>query len=423
MSRWNAADAAHLYRRAGFGAGRERIERAVDRGRETALEDIFSRRTHEESLVRGLRPLLALGQIEVLAAWWMNVILRDTAPLVERVTLMWHNHFATSNDKVNDVRLMHGQIQLFRDKGLGDFRELLHAVARDPAMLVWLDGNANRRGQPNENFAREVLELFGLGIGNYTEHDIKEAARAFSGWGLDGRAARFRDQYFDAGSKEIFGQRGNFDADDAIDLILAHPACARHIARRLLTEFVLPEPTAATVYEWARILQEEEWNIERTLERLLRSELFASPAARRSRIAGPVELVAITVITLGAKVPARDAMRGAAEMGQSLFRPPSVKGWDGGRTWIHTGSWLARHNHLTAVARAHGERVDLASSYGRPAHRGQVPDAALALLLPEGVDPSFQEVLARAAAESDDLDDALRRVTGLILTSPEYHLV
>ena len=124
----------------------------------------------------------------------MSLILRDRAPLVERVALMWHDHFATSHDKVGDVRLMHRQVQLFRDQGLGDFRALLHAVARDAAMLVWLDGNANKKGHPNENFAREVLELFGLGIGNYTERDIQEAARAFSGWGVDGRRFVFRAQ-------------------------------------------------------------------------------------------------------------------------------------------------------------------------------------------------------------------------------------
>ena len=156
------------------------------------------------------------------------------APLRERMTLVWHDLFATSNDKVDDVRLMHAQNELFRTQGLGDFRALLHALARDPAMLVWLDGDSNRRGHANENFAREVLELFALGIGNYGERDIQEAARAFSGWGTEGRASVFRAAHHDDGEKTLFAQTGRWSSDDALDLILAQPACARHVARVLL---------------------------------------------------------------------------------------------------------------------------------------------------------------------------------------------
>jgi uncharacterized protein (DUF1800 family) len=266
-----------------------------------------------------------------------------------------------------------------------------------------------------------VLELFGLGIGNYTERDVQEAARAFSGWGVDGRAFVSRERYHDDGPKEVFGERGRFDGHDLVDLILAHPACPRHVARRLLAEFAHPEPDEAQVDEWAAVLVQEDWNVERTLERLLRSQLFA--ASRRSRIAGPVELVAMTAVTLGVAVTPRDAAQAAAEMGQSLYRPPSVKGWDGGRAWIHAGSWLARHNHLTALAAAHGGRVDLSESYGPLRAPEDVAAAALALLLPEGATPAVRSTLEQVARESADLDDALRHVTALVLTAPEYHLV
>jgi uncharacterized protein (DUF1800 family) len=420
---WDAATAAHVYRRVGFGADRETL--AAAGGLDEALSDLFTRRTHDALLVRGVDPLLALEDLELLQAWWMSLILRDRAPLVERVALMWHDHFATSHDKVGDVRLMHRQVQLFRDRGLGDFRELLHAVAKDPAMLVWLDGNANKKGHPNENFAREVLELFGLGIGNYTEVDVGEAARAFSGWGVDGRRFVFRSQYHDDTIKEVLGTRGVLSGDDVIDLVLAQPACARHVARKLLEEFALPAPSDAQVAEWARVLVQEDWNIERTLARLFRSELFLGPASRRSRIAGPVELVAVTLITLGAAggpAPAQVA-RAAGEMGQSLYRPPSVKGWDGGRTWVNTGTWLARHNRLTDLAMAHDERLDLSTSYGEGLAPGELARASLALLVPDGAEPALRDALADAADQSDGVDEALRRVTALILTSPQYHLI
>lgn len=422
---WDRSTAAHVYRRAGFGAGRARVEAAASKGLDHALEDLFSRRTHDKLLVNGVKPLLALEEISQLQAWWMALLLRDKAPLVERVALMWHDHFATSNDKVADVRLMHGQVQLFREQGLDDFRELLHAVACDPAMLVWLDGNANKKGQPNENFAREVLELFGLGIGNYSERDVQEAARAFSGWGVDGRRFVLRSQYHDGSSKQVLGTTGELDGHAVIDLVLAHPACARHVAGKLLEEFALPAPSPDQVSQWAGVLVQEDWNIGRTLERLFRSELFLGPASRRARIAGPVELLAITLINLGVTqgLPPAQVAVAAGEMGQSLLRPPSVKGWDGGRTWVNAGTWLARHNYLAKLAGSHGQQLDLSDSFGAVANAQQLPAAALEVLLPDGASRELREVVQRGAAEAADLDDAMRVVTSLILTAPEYHLI
>jgi len=421
--RLDAATAAHVYRRAGFGADLERREGATDL--DAVLADLFERREHDALYTRGVSALLSLEDVERLQAWWMSLILRDRAPLVERVALLWHDHFATSNDKVLDVRLMHAQVQLFRDHGLGDFRELLHAVAKDPAMLVWLDGNANRSGHPNENFAREVLELFGLGIGNYDERDVQEAARAFSGWGVDGRRFVNREHFHDDSTKEVLGTRGALDGDDVVDLVLAHPACARHVARTLLAEFAVPEPSNAEVAEWARVLKRVDWSVERFLEQLFRSDLFLGPASRRARIAGPVELTATTLITLGVadQVAPADVAEACGEMGQSLYRPPSVKGWDGGRTWVHAGTWLARHNRFSGLAQAHGERVDLSTSFGADVDTPQLADAACALLLPDGADAPLREALARAAQEAKTDDDALRDVTALLLTAPEYHLI
>lgn len=423
---WDHATATHLLRRVGFGASRERVQRAREAGLDATLATLFEQREHDPDLRAGVESLLGLGRVEPLQAWWMSLILGNRAPLVERVTLMWHDHFATSFDKVDDARLMHRQLELLREHGLGDFRELLHAVARDPAMLLWLDGNDNRVGAPNENFAREVMELFALGIGNYTEHDVSEAARALTGWGVDRRRFVFRREHHDRGTKEIFGRAGTFGPEEALELVLDHPACPRHVARTLLAEFVHPEPTRAEVEEWSRVLVACDWNVGRTLERLLAAPLMRSDRARRARITGPVELVASTALALGARPAPTDAAHAAATMGQALFQPPSVKGWDGGRTWIHAGNWLARSNYLTQLAYAHGRegtgiRVDLFSALGRP-DRADVARAALDLLLPDTSDRRLRKTLERAAEEAPNFDEALRRVVALVLTAPEYHL-
>ncbi|MFT5689859.1 MAG: hypothetical protein ACI8PQ_002707 [Planctomycetota bacterium] len=416
--------AAHLLRRAGFGATRERLTRATEAGLSKTLDELFTRNVDDDAMGAGVRHLLALEKIEPIQAHWFALLIADHDPLVERVNLMWHNHFATSFDKVSDSRLMYRQIALFREHGLGDFRLLLHRAAQDPAMLVWLDGDLNRRGQANENFAREVMELFGLGIGNYTEEDIREAARAFTGWGVRQRQFVFRKQYHDPGEKLIFGHQGNFVGEEVIDLVLGQPACAHHIAKRLLGEFVLPKPTDSEVQTWAAVLLEEEWNIGRTLRRLFSSGLFFSDRARRSRIAGPVELLISRCISLGARPAPMELARAATNMGQALLRPPSVKGWDGGRTWIHAGSWIARHEFLSQLLRGEvvGTAPDLTQVFGKEKDE-ELVNSALELLLPDGVSQSFRTTLITAARNADGEADAARRITTLILTSPDAHLI
>jgi len=421
---WDRAAVAHLYRRAGFGATPEELERALAAGLEASLEPLFAEHT-DPALRDSIRPLLAAGELELLQAWWMSLILAGGAPLRERMTLVWHDLFATSNDKVDDVRLMHAQNELFRTQALGDFRALLHAVARDPAMLVWLDGDSNRRGHPNENFARELLELFALGLGNYDERDIRAAARAFTGWGTDGRAFAFRAGQHDDGEKTLFGCTGCWSGDDALELVLVQPACARHVARVLLEAFVAGEAQAPWIEAVARELVRCEWNVERVLRTLLSSRLFFSPVARRARIAGPVELVAVAVRALEARVAPRRAARWAAEMGQALFRPPSVKGWDGGRAWIHSGSWIARHNALVELAqgRPGGEgevRVELARLLG-PAAGDELAATLLEHLLPDSADAELAAALRRTLRQPE-LERARTAGAALLLTTPEFQL-
>lgn len=423
---FDRAAATHLFARAGFGASRDVVDRAVADGLDRAIGQALAD-DGDEALRAGIEKLLPTGEIAPLQAWWVALVLHGGSPLRERVALMWHGHFATSFDKVQDSRMMHAQNALLREHGLGDFRALLHRIARDPAMLVWLDGNENQRGRPNENFAREVMELFALGIGNYDEHDVREAARAFTGLGTSGRSFVFRAALHDGGSKTVLGRAGTFGGDEVLDVVLAHPAAPRHVARVLLREFVEPVPSDAAIAETAAVLVANEWHIGRTIETIVRSELFFSPAARRSRIAGPVELVARAVHVLGAHVAPRDAAQAAEHMGQALFRPPSVKGWDGHRAWINAGAWIARHNFLAGLARAHVEKIDrtrvnLRVACGEPQSREQAAELVLSTLLC-GVDAPKLAARARSvASESADVDHALADAAALVLTSPEFQL-
>ena len=417
---WDRAAAQHLFRRAGFGARPEELEQALSGGLEATLARVFEDRTPRE-LHESIRPLLPAGELEYLQAWWMALIHEGGSPLRERMTLVWHDHFATSNDKVADVRLMHAQNELFRAHGLGDFRALLKAIARDAAMLRWLDGDSNRRGHPNENFAREVMELFALGLGHYGERDVQEAARAFSGWSISGRTSVFRPEHHDDGEKTLFGRTGRFGCDDALELVLEQPACAHHISRTLLEAFVAPNPPADWVAELARVLREAEWNVARTLHTLLASRLFFSPGVRRARIAGPVELVAVATRSTGARIAPRRAAQWASSMGQALFRPPSVKGWDGGRAWIHAGAWIARHNAFVELVQNASTRSEL-ERFLDSTEREALPASALGRLLPDGAAPAFAEALGRAARNARDVAEAREVVVALVLTSPEYQL-
>ena len=408
---WDLAAAHHLLVRSGFGAAPGEAQELVDLGFADAKAQVLSRDQHDRRLQEGVHSILASGQIERLSAWWMALILGAGAPLRERVTLMWHNHFATSMAKVDDHRMMHAEVQLFRTLGMGDFRKLMHAVARDPAMLRWLDGDKNRAGSPNENFAREVMELFTLGIGNYSESDVKNAARAFTGWRASGRGFKLRKVDHDAGQKTLLGQSGPWSTREAVDILLASPHCLRHIARRLLMEFVHPNPKREWVEETAAVLERNDWHIGRTIAVLLNSKLFFSSVARRSRIAGPVELMVGAVRGLGIRAQPAQLVERCAQMGQKLFHPKSVKGWDGMRSWINAGTWIGRHNSLIELCNAHAEHVD------------NTPEQLLEQLIPELSQGPFARKLERALAQNPQLLKQNSEVAALILSSPEYHLV
>lgn len=284
-----------------------------------------------------------------LRGWWMREMVATPSPLTERMTLFWHNHFVSAQPKVRYSQLMYRQNVLLRQHALGRFDQLLHAVAKDPAMLIYLDSATNRRGSPNENFAREVMELFTLGEGKYSEDDIKQAARAFTGWSIDLDSGNymFRRLLHDGGEKTVFGKTGNFDGDAVLDIILAQPAVAEFIVRKLWCEFVSPQPDEVRVKRIAAQFRASGWNIAQPVRALLLQPEVIARDEDNALVKSPADLVVGFVRQsegeLRQPVAAAVALAG---MGQNLFSPPNVRGWPGGDAWINTNTLLARKRFL-----------------------------------------------------------------------------
>ena len=284
-----------------------------------------------------------------LRAWWLEEMRSTPSPLTEKMTLFWHNHFVSSDQKVRSPQLMHRQNVLLRRHALGNFDAMLHEVARDPAMVLYLDNASNRKAQPNENFAREVMELFTLGEGHYTEQDVKEAARAFTGWSIDLDRGEFlfRAPQHDEGAKTVLGRSGNLTGDDVLRTLLAHPRTAEHVVEKLWREFVSPQPDAVEVKRIARRFRDSGYDIQVALRALLTSDAFYTSENRATLIKSPVELVVGTLrqfrFSTGEMLPFAFTV---AQLGQNLFAPPNVKGWPGGDAWINSSTLLARKQFL-----------------------------------------------------------------------------
>ena len=269
-----------------------------------------------------------------LKMWWFGEMLRTDSPLTERMVLFWHNHFTSSLNKVRWPHLLYHQNALFRRLATGNFAELLRAVARDRAMLLYLDSQTNRVGQANENFARELLELFTLGEGQgYTERDIREAARAFTGWMVNPGTGEFTvaRRFHDTGSKTFLGRTGRFDGDDIIDIVLDQPRIAEHICEILWRAFVSDTPDAGAVRRLAAVFRRSGYELRPTLRALFLSAEFRAPANRGVLTKSPVDVVAGTLRFMDAlDIDRKKGVRVLRAMGQDLFDPPNVKGWPGG---------------------------------------------------------------------------------------------
>lgn len=373
---WDRVRAAHLLNRAGFGGTPGEIDKLAAMGPAAAVDSIlragdddelfpppslleprarfeFKKREKAASTEEDRKAVRKdFGAAEHrsmldLRLWWLNRMRYTTDPLREKATLFWHGHFATSNQKVNDSWMMWIQNETFRQDGLGKFPVLLKAMSRDPAMIRWLDLGQSRKDHPNENFAREVMELFSLGEGHYTEQDIQQAARSFTGYRVvpETAAFRFSERDYDSGTKTFFGKTGSFSGDDIIDLITAQPQCARFIGRKLWTFFVATDPPEETVQGLGELLLSNGYDIAATLGVVFRSADFYSPHVMHHQIKGPVQWMMQTTRMLEIPLPDAKVLENSlSALGQVVFAPPNVKGWDGGRSWISASSLLYRYN-------------------------------------------------------------------------------
>ena len=412
---WDAAAVQHLFLRTGLGASPERAASALASGFETSHAQLIDEAA--ETAASDVSVAAHLGRADLLAASWFERLTRPAtgcAGLRERMALVWHDHFATSIAKVGDAVLMARQIDLFRTHGLGDFRELLARVMRDPAMLVWLDGTRNRKGAPNENLARELFELFALGRGNYGEADVKEAARGLSGWRVDGRRARFRGRDHDDGIKEVLGVHGPLDTDGVVEATVTHPACPRFVARRLATAFVADDPGDHLVDALGVELVANDWDVLATVSTLLASRAFFAPSSRGARIASPVEFLCRAQLSLGAPTAPLDLASAAEAMGQVLYAPPSVEGWRPGRAWIGAASWIARERTSWRQAEDWSESDDSAElAPNALAH------ALLERLLPNAPSDWRDDYVASA----ERFDHPRAELCRALLAAPDFHLV
>ena len=367
---------AHLMRRAGFGATREELERYVAKGYDATVEELIDPPDDMPAgsmalLLRYMPGCLLPGASPLPGQYnWMYNMITTQRPLEEKMALFWHHVFATGNSKVDNCDQLLEQLVMFRRYGMGNYRELLMEVSNNPAMIFWLDNNENHREAVNENWGRELLELFSMGVSNYTEVDVREASRAFTGWTIQPKLPRqpfgrfpWRFEYLgedhDDGEKTFLGHTGNLNGEDIIDIIVKEPATSRFICRHLYSFFVADEvQVPAWTIEPARdeealglmidAFEESGYEIQAVLRTIFNSEFFKN--ARYAKITSPAEVVTNTLKLVGAyRVPEptiEDIGSQANYMGQSLLDPPSVEGWYTGQEWINSGSLLARINFV-----------------------------------------------------------------------------
>ncbi|MBS11276.1 MAG: hypothetical protein CME19_06715 [Gemmatimonadetes bacterium] len=359
---WDDVRAGHLLRRTVFGPTPTEINEAIRSRPEDVVEQLLTDQrlpdppdtwVNEDPFVRPDRDQRRIQreQLDQTRQWWMTLIANQGLSLTEKMTLFWHDHFATQAVDVKRPQLMFKQNTRFRQSAFGNFKTLVLAMNTDPAMLYYLDGRLNRVGNPNENYARELMELFTMGVGNYTEQDVGEASRALTGWVVDGRRSRLNDSRHDKGQKTILGETGNWNDLSVTRIIFDQPVTARFICRKLYQEFVYHYPDEHIVDQLAQILRENDYELKPVLETLLLSAHFFDDSTIGSKIKSPIDLTAGTARSLGLRVGEGDNLTAeflvdqAEDLGQKLLDPPNVAGWQGYRSWISTNTLPKRHLH------------------------------------------------------------------------------
>ncbi|HEY0614833.1 MAG TPA: DUF1800 domain-containing protein [Candidatus Elarobacter sp.] len=478
---WNRRLAAHLLRRAGFGGSPADVDRFAAMSPQAAVDALIrfpdtsslpARPPLEEpprppaGLLRGALAGAAAGaqpmaadeataearrafqmqrnrnrrqNLIAMQTWWLQRMIATPAPLQEKMTLFWHGHFTSSPEKGTSAQELLMQNQLFREYALGNARDLALHVSQDPAMLRYLDNNVNQKAHPNENYARELMELFTLGIGNYTEQDIRESARAFTGWTFrrnpDGTGTFVDNQrQHDDGVKTFLGQTGNFGGAEIVNIIFRQPAAPRWFAKKLLAFFVYMDPEPQLVDQVAALIRKNDFEIKPVLSVLLRSNLFFSDRAYRALVKSPVEFVVGTHQLFGIGEVAPIELATLRQMGQVLFYPPNVKGWDGGASWINSQTVLTRENFANGVAKS--PQMMQGAAWIAPAMRSMDPRGVAKTLteamLQGDVSPaSVQQLVAYlggsgqsalAQLSPENVDERVRNAAYLTMAMPAYQL-
>jgi uncharacterized protein (DUF1800 family) len=460
---------AHLLRRAGFGANRDQLEAYAAKGYQATVEELLhpeDQPPFDDDLACRYIPYYRMGtSIDSYQSYWMYKMISTHRPLEEKMTLFWHHIFATSYSKLQRNPQMNKHYQMLQRHALGDFRTMLIDLSKDPAMIYWLDNNENQNGRPNENYGRELLELFSMGVGmdghpNYTENDVKECARAFTGWTMATQLPRYpygdyvwdfeyRPQDHDDGEKVFLGERGRFNGEDIVDIIVRQPATARFLSRHLYNFFVADEPqvpawqtTPPQDPDALKMLEDEyfrsNYDIRSVLRVLFNSDFFKN--ARFKKVKSPDELVAGVMRMVGdytsPKPFSHEIANAASYMGQDLLNPPTVEGWHTGKEWIDSGALVERVNFassrigdtsLPGVRRMIDRLVVLGPAIGAE----QLVDACLDLVGPLEVSPTRRdelvshvqkdgEVHCGTAEEKQDFERRAAGLLQLIVASREF---
>ena len=470
MATQNIALMAHLMRRAGFGATRGELEALEAQGYEATVEQLLHPETslnstlEDEDLVRRYHvdqnSLLILDSAQ---AYWIYRMVNTSRPLEEKIALFWHGLFATGYTKLNQPRVILSQIDMFRRRGLDSFRDLLVEISKDPAMIFWLDNKDNHKDAVNENYGREILELFTMGVGNYTEDDVRQSSRAFTGWNIhnsDFHAVRtnqdsvwpygridwqyeYRPEDHDNGEKQFLGQVGDHNGEDVIDIICHHPATARFIARHLYNFFVADEPQVPAwdtvpprdphaIETLAQAFVESGYNIRATLRVLFNSAFFK--ASTFAKVKSPVEMVAGTARAAGGfefpdVVDIQLALQ-PAQMGQQVLDPPSVEGWHTGVEWVNTASLVKRVNFAVGqfsdtTKPGVNSMIDRIASSNGDLSPDDLVESCLDILGPMSVSEKSRDELVQQAADGNGgqtTENRIRAMLQMIVSTREYQM-
>ena len=432
---WNLIQAGHLFRRAAFGADWNQLHKALSDGPQHTIDKLLKPQADMTAFNETYDGYdnSAAGSIKSLRAWWLRRIIQTPHPLLEKMTLFWHSHFATNSDKVKNPKLMLQHIRLLRRHALNSFGDMLQAVSQDPAVLIYLGADTNRKASPNESFARTLMKNLTLGPGNYNEKDVREAARAFTGWFVLRSQLRYISREHDENPKEVLDERGNFTGDDVVRIVLKQPATSQMLVRKLYRLLICEtdQPNTAMIRPLAETFAKD-YDIMKLTETMLRSNLFFSKAAYRRRIKSPMEFALGIVQALEGVVSTTQLAQDLAGLGQNLYNPPTANGWAGGRNWIDSATLAGRSNlalSLLQGSEPYGDKLNprvLANRHGcsTPISAGKF---LLNLFLQSDLAPNVNESILKALQSpsgigSDDEEATLRCFAHAVVTLPEFHL-